>query len=441
MALQERQADQVRQAIIPVLEIQPQRERITNEELGSLIAAIGNHEGKAIVLGLMAPDTIYTPKDASNMTKNAQPAGLKMRIGAFGYMVKSLAPIGLVAQEVTAGDELGTFGFIKTEKGQALGNALAGLLLDFSLRYPEVSLSDLFAGTQSSSKRYDEGSRKRAAATRMKIFRKLTTPSLTTNMVKALGEEVSLIGKHLEDLKEKGVISYTSVRNNEPYGSYILDPNYPKERIPDCCSRRDIDAQSVWDIIQQFPGEKWDSKMLTERYIQRTNTHFSLKAIAIHMQRILHSLASEGYLIQSGFNEGIKASVELTDEKRAMLADLVSILDKFQNQDPETMSFGQSRLKDILSDPSLVSKLLAKAKEHSPRSNFVPVKESLTQILSIVAENPGINSESIREQLSLIQKRKLGKNSINDLLRSLVRSGEISVATEKKLNHYVVVQK
>src|SRR3989344_5311749 len=130
------------------------REKLSDEELGNLISAVGNHEAKAITLGLMLPGNTYSAYQLYKGIIGLQGEDMGWNISdrvPFGYCQSTLYPIGLVAQELIDPD-LKTVGFMKTSRGRNEGDALAGLTLDFSLRYPEFSLQDFFGNTASSSK-------------------------------------------------------------------------------------------------------------------------------------------------------------------------------------------------------------------------------------------------------------------------------------------------
>ncbi len=86
--------------VIPAAETQP-KERISDEEIGDLISAIGNSEAKAITFGLMQSSTIYSMQDANSMVNNAQGQFKGWKQGTsnpFDYMSHSFAPVGLVAR-------------------------------------------------------------------------------------------------------------------------------------------------------------------------------------------------------------------------------------------------------------------------------------------------------------------------------------------------------
>lgn len=127
------------------------KERLSDEELGNLLAAFGNNEAKAVTLIAMRKGVIYSEYDlySAVIEKQGEGVGWRQSRGVpFTYCRSSFENIGLVAKSVSD-PVLETWGYLKTDYGEELGDALAGLLLDFSLRHPEVSLYDIFGSTTS----------------------------------------------------------------------------------------------------------------------------------------------------------------------------------------------------------------------------------------------------------------------------------------------------
>lgn len=140
-------------------ELEPKREHLSDEELGNLLAAFGNSEAKAITLGLMKPEVIYSLSDLYKEVLHSQgdKPGWKTSWGIpFQYCKDSLEPIGLVAREVTTDGGLQRVGYVKTEKGEQLGEELAGYLLSFSLRHQDYSLIDILGSTTSARARLQD---------------------------------------------------------------------------------------------------------------------------------------------------------------------------------------------------------------------------------------------------------------------------------------------
>lgn len=194
--------------------------RIPDEEMGNLLAAIGNNEAKALTLLLMQPGRIYTRRDIHDVFIRIQGgednAGWQSSHSLqFNYCQNSLAPIGLVAKEVVEGGVvLQTYGYMTTEYGEAVGKHLAALLLGFSRAHPDFSLYDFFGATQSTSNT-DPRNKKRAPLERMRILWELVTATLPIRQVdltERLGKDhrQSLIGNHLRELARKRVIEYNA---------------------------------------------------------------------------------------------------------------------------------------------------------------------------------------------------------------------------------------
>jgi DNA-binding transcriptional ArsR family regulator len=404
----------------PLAETLIVREGISDEELGNLVSAIGNHEAKAIIFGLMVPTTAYGVSDSHKMVMDAQVQSLGWvidRRAPFQFMEDSFVPNGL-AQEV------------------------AGLLLDFSLRYPQTSLRDLFGSTHLSVKSLEgQELKKRAPTTSRKILRALVASPLPTSAVaiaRAIGEYEdtgNIVPRHLSDLSEKHIIVYSARDSSGPFSLYSLNPDHPAENPP-AHPKVPTVGQFVWNKIQETPNKQWTSKELAKLYIgEYPDKKFaSSKTVPDYMKSVLSFLIKTGYLRK----EGVPSSITMSNEQRNMLLDLLSVLDKFQNQDQESLLFGKKRLREILSDPTLVSSLLRKAKEHSPDANSVPSEESLAQILTIIRGHPNITQAEVRQQLADIQGRTLKIRRTYELLNSLVRSGEIRVSTEERINRYIV---
>src|SRR6266571_3393052 len=91
-------------------------ERMHDQELGNLLAAVGNHEGKALLLARMQWGQEYGTIDLAALVKPVQGEGYTKPV-PFKWCGQSLAPIGLVAK----GD--GSYYGI-TEKGETVGKAL-----------------------------------------------------------------------------------------------------------------------------------------------------------------------------------------------------------------------------------------------------------------------------------------------------------------------------
>lgn len=433
---------------------QPTRsERLSDERLGNLISAVGNHEAKALLLGLMWPKIIYTQRELQTHANNAQGQNLGWVINdrtLFDYCKQSFSPIGLVAQEVTIRGTFKPVGYVKTDLGQREGDVLGGLLLDFSLRYPQFSLQDIFGGTVSNSKFQDiEGGaeyKKRSPITRLRIFWELVTSSLpirTFDLAKSLGEQRNLIGNHLSSLSEKGVLSYESTLHGEP----IIYFQLKEKRSPDSLKphRKIYGAritliQSAYQILEQNPGSQFTIESMAEEYLKiyPESNNLSRVVLLARLGRILSSFVKQGYAERGKFSNEKLSEIDLADEQRQMLLDLTTFLDQFQNQDPEIIAYGKKCMQEITVDPEKVSLLMRKAWDKSRNAQSIPQEQTVATMLTIISQNPGLTTNQIREIIPQYQNITMVTTRINSLVRFLLKTGQITQETVRGVRHFSI---
>ena len=89
------------------------KEKLSDERLGDLLSAVGNHEAKAITLILMRNGNVFDRSNLYGEVLSSQGESKKWRVGwgdPFKYWRHSLAPIGLVAKK-TLSKDLSTYGY------------------------------------------------------------------------------------------------------------------------------------------------------------------------------------------------------------------------------------------------------------------------------------------------------------------------------------------
>lgn len=379
------------------------KERLSDEEMGNFISALGNHEAKAITLCLMTPGIIYSRGDLHRAVIWAQGQNKGWRMNrqvSFDYCQKSLSPIGLVTREVINPD-LSAYGYIKTDYGDKIGVPLAGLLLDFSLRHPDFSLQDFFGRTHSSSQsqEIDETEyKKRAPITRLKIFWEILTSSpliQTRDIVKQIGyaSTAENIGKHLFNLSRNGLLSYEAVTKGEAHVFYRLSETPPFSE-PEPYDRDRKLTNFAYQLLKEDGNREWSAEVIKERYQQYLETQvkslLNEKNLMGRISSILSHLVKKGYARRRKFIGGQKGSeVTLTEEQRKVLLELVTLLDRFQNQDPAVLELGKRLASQIITNSEKVSLLFAKAKERSSDAGSLPIQETADDILRIVSSYPG----------------------------------------------------
>lgn len=418
-------------------------ERLTDEQMGNLLAAFGNNESKAATLLLMRPETIYTMYDIHKtfMSSQGENPGWKINWnGPFSYCRNSLAPIGLVARE-TIDETLEAYGYVITNYGEKIGKPLAGLLLDFSQKYPDISLADLFGGTAS---RYsgdeDTGNKdehkKRSPLTRYRIYYELTTatsfPMQTERLAEAVREDSKIVGGHLGKIGERGIIDYDSTEPTKPVSSYSLRPDHPDQNPVSYRGRGKL-TQWVYNTLLENPDRKFRIKDLEELYAQHHNGKLG---IGEGISSVLAHLRRGGYANVGGFSYLQYSEINIAPEKMRMLIDLVVLLDAFQNQSPEIIERGNQFVNYFLTHPKETASLMQKAKEHSPMVNRRPIDETFGYILSVVQTSPDITISDIRKILKDRYQIYMQRPDLWAIAKKLVKDDRLQFRRENGRNKY-----
>lgn len=422
------------------------REKLSDEEMGNLLSAVGNHEAKAITLILMRDGITYDAGKLHRAVLDAQGENKGWRMkdtGPFGYCFQSLAPIGLVAKE-TLNSDLSTYGYQITPKGKELGITLAGLLLGFSEKY-NISLNLLFGSTTSTSKertikteKEDFQFKKRAPSTTLKIlFELLTSPSLPireTDLAKRMGEHaINNLTKNLIRLSTLGLIEYTTKEVNRPFSWYKLSSSIYRHELPIDTTRPTL-TKLVLNVLKKYPDRDFTIEDVYN-FLPRKQKKGHKKNLVQHISSILSLFNKNGIADIKKFNNEKHSEINITEEQRVVLNELIEIIDKIQDQDPEMLKEGGRFAEKIISNTDRVSKLLKRAKETSSAANKAPTEERQKDILSIVLSNPGITNKEIQRLLEK-DDRRLGIGSISRLSHSLSIQKSVIVKKEGNVNKF-----
>lgn len=426
------------------------REKLSDEEMGNLLSAVGNHEAKALTLILMRNGNIYTGGDLYREALNAQGQNkgwiMSKRI-PFNYCSYTLAPIGLVAKE-TLNPDLSIYGYQITEKGRGLGIPLAGLLLDFSERH-NIPLNLLFGATGSPSEldtvQTEEGDdiefRKRAPSTTLRMFYELLTSELPIrekDLGAGMGEDFAtvLLG-HLVRLSKLGLIQYDAIKKNRHFSSYRLSAVIPEGELPAYRDQPTL-TKLVFDILRNNPDQYLAIQdvydLLSKGQKERLKNR---EVIRSQISNTLSFLAKHKYADREKFYHDRQSEINITDEQKAVLTELLEIMFRFQNQDKEIFEKGRKLAQEIIVKPDRVSKLLRRAREASSRANQSPQEETQGKIVSIVLSFPnGITTKGIQQLLEERYDKRIGVERINRLSSILVTNGTIKVEKEGNLNRF-----
>jgi len=431
---------------------EPTPEPLSEDQLGSLLSAFGNNESKALTLVAMEPGVIYQSGNLkrelhSRQTERGWDINSKTLIM---YCSESLSPIGLVARELIDPDT-GSYGFILTELGEEIGKPLAGHLLDFSLKHPQISLFELFGATFSnaSSGRSidDEGQENfpRAPQKALLLFEALLTSQLplrVTDLAYEMGVDISEIDTVLERLGARGVVQHRSEIGRAESVMYSVSPGAKDIDITAPPRNSDITlGQRIYDtLLVHFNGQGEVApvsisdvqelvKTAYPQYIERKNLNVAVTRILRHFNR-------EGILTsETPWDYTKRSSVDLTPEQRELLEELVIICHRFQGQAEDFIAEGRQKYRRIVRNPKEKTILLEKAREASPFANRRTITERAGFVRAALSAGEELRTTEIHNRTSALGLQ-VGKMSVFKTLKSMVESGEVEERVKSGVAHW-----
>lgn len=416
----------------------PVRERLSGNQLGNLISAMGNNEVKALTLAVMRPNTPYSSGELHKALVETQGPYVKWKMGhrvPFEYAQYSLILAGLV--NIEDGE------IIKTEYGERVGDPAAGLLLDFSSRYPEYALFDFFGGTPSKSRSSEEQEprseefKNRAPVVRKNILWELGTATLpirVSDAVERLNTEESVIRRHLEELTRKNVIQFEQGHANyKPAVKYMATDKAFAEKPP-MYMRYRTDTQLISDILQANSSRSWTLPDILEEY-SRINRKTNMTVVS----GILSHLTKNGFAQREKFSNEVKSEINLSPEQRYMINDLLTVLDGIQNQNPEMMRYGKERLTHFLSHPEETSVLFEKAREHSSSARNTSEQGNADLIKQILNNNQYMSARDVQKKLQDAGV-SFPLTYISTILRNLRSDPQVNHEVKNGINVYTLFE-
>jgi len=352
---------------------QHEHKKLSDELLGNLLSAVGNHEVKALVLWLMKPGHSYSAGDLRRELRAAQTTPVGWDVGhsvAWGYCKETLEPLGLVAPEAMNSDLIPS-AYAVTPLGEECGKPLAGALLNFSETHA-CSPIKLFGGTAAAGAKRRETSdpdvyayRQRASITRLGIFRKLLSqdhPIRATDLATAVSCDHAGVNRHLKALARSGIVDFESAEKAN-FIRYKCNA-YAPATVPHAYRYEVTLTRNVFDVIRQTENDTFtkDDIIWELRTVRQGQ-----KIPSATVSGILRMLANDGYLITDEFRGEVRSKVSLTASRWGMVSELVQLIDSFQELDPVVLRDGRRMGQKILADPVRVTRLMQSARDASPR--------------------------------------------------------------------------
>lgn len=341
-------------------EVSKRTETITDNGIADLIGAFGNSEAKAITLLVLSdgePHTRGELKTAVTSMQGGKNCGWDIDSANLdAYCSQRMEKVGLVDQ-----DDGPPRTYIISQYGAEVAVPLAGLLLDFSLKHPEISLYELF-GPANTTSRLD----KRSPLTRLRILRALANIDSDTRKKDLMDlihdeKDVHIIGLHLRSLDKSRIVKYNAAALLEPIVHVRMKDDCPPDPIP--LKTHKGFSLEVFEILRQHMGGNLTIDgiitLLPDQMARQKRARSSVSVVLTYFERM-------GYVTKAdGYSKLRRTSLIVPPEMKQIIQELLSIVDRLKQGDPEIIEQGNKIAAFFQSRPDQVACLMEKAREAS----------------------------------------------------------------------------
>lgn len=385
-------------------EISPRKEILGEPATAKILAAIGSHEGRALLLLTLGlgPGNSAGATDLGERIRTHQGVS-SPKVFSTSTIVKWCDPTiincGLASKHTNAD---GTTEYAKTKEGQ-IAEALAGPLLELSESDEQASLSQLVGVnksgiSQKAASERDAEYKVIAPLTRLRIYRelvaareKLTFDSLIDTLMTKYPEDyvrkqtvMGVIQTHLYNAARPDIVTITLGKERERTARYSLRAEGDRPEKPPLWTESKI-IPSVRDIISASDELPQRDNIYDALQMQSPTlvADMSTQRLLVTITQALQTLSEKGYLGRKLFTpiwdivsrSGVGVPVDRND-----------ILDKIITKDPQLAA----TINNISSDPPLADAYthtllvaISRSLRYLEREGYIDHTDERTEIKSI----------------------------------------------------------
>jgi hypothetical protein len=441
-------------AEVRLVEAPEVHETVTEEGFNRLLNGVGNHEAKLLTTAIIGSQSErwFTRNGLHSELIGCQGDNVAWRVASLlpgNYCDNSLEPIGAVVASEIEGKRGPVHAFHSTEFGKTWGLAFAGGLLDWSLRYPDVSLQKLLGTTNSATA-------VRSPETRLQLFTELlTNPDSEvsfTDVTRSIGDDrfsLPNINKHFHDLERLGIVSIATTMQDFNPVLEVSDPTYRHLSIS--LEEASIGTRTVYKAIEQLHRTE-EKEATLERLLevcQAVEPDVDIQPIYKQLVKATseRSFRFPGLTLTDRNGAPIKRnSVKIEPAHVEAIEELLQTLESMQN--PQNRQAFIEKANDILSNPDACSALMEKAQRFSAvYAGSVEGSEVTNQrLINIIRELGSVTALEVRDELSK-RGRDMNRQTVMRLLGNLAQTRKISAVEEQldprkrnKIKRYSVLE-
>ena len=363
------------------------------EDRADMIATVANNEAKALTLAAMAAsgNRELSTRDIYDLFISMQgdvPAWDDMNLGGpAGYAENTFVTIGTVAKHVTS-----TPGgarrkrFELTEYGEKIGVATVGMMLDQSLKYPDIALYELF-GKTGTPKDADH----RAPYSRIQILAELAKHPQefirTSDLIENTG--LGAVTGPVPELGNSGLVEVERYEAGDSDVQIAVPDVEAFAAQPVRTDTSDFRAKLQQFIIGQIQaGAETVGIEEIHRYAAQIEPDEEVSSRRTRVSQAISFWRGQGLVEKSSqtFSEDERALVRLQPDSIELVNDMLAHVQALVEADEGYLEWGRQRAHEILGDPELVNRLLEKAKAASPFKNREEQAAFESRILDIMGD-------------------------------------------------------
>ncbi len=409
------------------------REVLSADQLRMFIDNVGNHEAKLLAAGVVAlePDTVFSEAMlASTMSAHQGDNKGWVQHGSIPgkYCHTGFTAAGLVQEQSVQGRKGPMIAWQATELGVA-ELPVVGALTDWSLANPDISLQQVYGSSMS---RTDL----KSPEVRHSIYEVLLTspgdnPPSVQEIAASIGDErisAKVVRSQVLDMKALGILDVTSKFDDDYNPRFIITnptlthPGLEQHELSD-------ESQIMYATLQAMYSGQQEQHSLADllAVAQRLDPQADLRQV----RRLFNHGVSEAssnlpgiQLAEGQMPPQRHTAVSLSETYKQPVEDIFNRLDELQTE-PGCEKYA-AKADEIISNPVLFSRLMAKAKNFSPE--YVGQQEGSEglerRIGSVISALGNATVKDIRRQLES-DGRRVGTDTVRSVLSRLATRGVI----------------
>ena len=386
---------------------------VDRDRLGQLLAAVGNHEGKALTFLAMEDVVTYGVSSLHRRFLEIQ-GPHPIFVGTVNlqqkYVLYTFEPVGLVARTLAGGQYLR---HLKTDVDETATALAANLLV--ATEGLDTSLMQLF-GKTAAKEGHDRSPIRRLDA--LRVIHDSPEPISQADLLRTVDLGIG-VGAMLTALHSAGWIQYETSMTAEMKSSYrVLRPLEPEVR--ERAFTREIRELLNARLLTQPAGFVISRDQIEDALMSSRPGRY----IRDQLQGVMSRLADRGAVeLEDSFRgQRTHSSISLTALQRERVGRVLQVVDAIQAEDRDAIRQGVEAGRHLLTEPHRVCALMQRCFETNKAVvNPLTAAQKERRVLQALESGPATSAELLERLRPALNKQLIGIT-----LRDLALKGQIA---------------